>query len=115
MHEISDKGRAFFLKNILFSIKIKKHDSLQDHLFKIKDIQAQLKAIDRKMENKDLVIITLKSLPSKNFIETLNIISSIDAMFEQLSNNFCKKRKQFRDSSGHDISDIAWATKFKGG
>jgi hypothetical protein len=47
MHETSDKGRAFFLKNMLFSIKMEEFDSLQDHLLKIKDIRDQLKSIDK--------------------------------------------------------------------
>jgi hypothetical protein len=37
-HEISDKGRALFLKNMLFLIKMSEGASLQDHLLKIKDI-----------------------------------------------------------------------------
>jgi hypothetical protein len=37
-HEISDKGQAFFLKNMLFSIKMSEGASLQEHLLKIKDI-----------------------------------------------------------------------------
>jgi hypothetical protein len=43
MHETSDKGRAFFLENVLFSIKAKEFDSLQNHLIKITDIRNQLK------------------------------------------------------------------------
>jgi hypothetical protein len=43
---------------------MEEHDSLPNHLLKIKDIRDQLKAIDRKMEEEDLVIITLKSLAS---------------------------------------------------
>jgi hypothetical protein len=38
-HEISDKGRAFFLKNMLFSIKMSEGASLQENLLKIKDIR----------------------------------------------------------------------------
>jgi hypothetical protein len=38
MHEILDKGRAFLLKNMLFSIKMEEFDSLQDHLIKIEDL-----------------------------------------------------------------------------
>ena len=76
MHETSDKDRAYFLKNMLFSIKMEEFDSLQDNLMKINDTQDQLKSIERKMKEKDVVVITLKSLPAfyGNFIETLNII-----------------------------------------
>ena len=76
MHETSDKDRAYFLKNLLFSIKMEEFDSLQDHLMKINDTQDQLKSIERKMKEKDMVVITLKILPAfyANFIETLNII-----------------------------------------
>ena len=76
MHETSDKDRAYFLKNLLFSIKMEEFDSLQDHLMKINDTQDQLKSIERKMKEKYMVVINLKSLPAfyANFIETLNII-----------------------------------------
>jgi hypothetical protein len=61
-HEISDKGRALFLNNMLFSIKMSEGASLQEHLPKIKDIREQLEAIGRKMEEEDMVVITLNSL-----------------------------------------------------
>jgi hypothetical protein len=50
-------------------------DSLQDHLLRVKDIREQLKSIERTIEEEDMVVITLKSLPSSygNFIETSNI------------------------------------------
>jgi hypothetical protein len=38
-HVTSNKDRAFFLENMLFSIKIEGFDSLQGHLLKIKDIR----------------------------------------------------------------------------
>ena len=63
-------------------------DSLQDHLIKIKDIRDQLKSIEREVEEEDMVVITLKSLPSSyaNFIETSNITSvDKDLKFEQLN------------------------------
>jgi hypothetical protein len=82
------KVEPFFLKNILFSIKMEEHDSLLDHLLKIKDIRDQLKAIDRKVEKEDLVIITIKTpLSSENCIEMLKITSNYELMFDQLSNN----------------------------
>ena len=76
MHETSDKDRDYFLKNMLFSIKMEEFESLQDHLMKINDTQDQLKSIERKMKEKHMVVITLKSLPAfyANFIETFNII-----------------------------------------
>jgi hypothetical protein len=39
LHETSDKGRAFFLKNMLFSITMSEGASLQEHLLKIKDMR----------------------------------------------------------------------------
>ena len=62
LHETSDKSQAFFLKNQLFSIMMDERMSLE-HLTKIKDIRNQLEAIGRKMEEEDMVVITLKSLP----------------------------------------------------
>jgi hypothetical protein len=44
LHEIINKHRAFFWKNILFSIKMEEDDSLPYHLLKIKDIRDQLKS-----------------------------------------------------------------------
>jgi hypothetical protein len=38
-HEISDKGRAFFLKNMLFLINMSEGSSLQEQLLKIKYIR----------------------------------------------------------------------------
>ena len=76
MHENSDKSKAFFPRNMLFTMKMEEFDSLQDHLMKINDTQDQLKSIERKMKEKDMVVITLKILPAfyANFIETLSII-----------------------------------------
>ena len=61
--------------------------SLQKHLTKIKDICDQLEAIHRTMEEEDMVVITLKSLPTsyEHFIETLNITSTnVDLKFPEL-------------------------------
>jgi hypothetical protein len=38
LHETSEKGKAFFLNNMLFSITMDESASLQEHLLKIKDI-----------------------------------------------------------------------------
>ena len=81
-HEISDKGRAFFLKNMLFSIKMSEGASLQENLLKIKDIW-------EKMEEEDMVVIALNNLLGsyEHFIETLNIIATnVDLDFGELSN-----------------------------
>jgi len=43
LHETSKQSGAFFLKNMLFSIKMEEHHSLQGHLLKIKDIRDQFK------------------------------------------------------------------------
>jgi len=77
-------------------MKIEEHDSLWDHLLEIKYIRDQLKVIDRKVEEEDLVIITSKSLKTliENFVEILNITSKdIDLTFEQLSNNLLQNDK----------------------
>ena len=77
MHEVSDKGRAFFPKNILFSITMDANESLHEHLVENKDIRKQLHAIGWKMEG-DMVVITLKSLlvAIEHFIETLDITAA---------------------------------------
>lgn len=62
VHETFDKSRVFFLKN-MFSIMMDEKIPLQEHLMKIKEIRDQLEAIGRKMEEEDMVVITLKSLP----------------------------------------------------
>jgi hypothetical protein len=88
-HEILDKGRAFFLKNMLFSIKMSEGESFQENLLKIKDIQEQLEAIGRKMTEEDMVVFTLNNLPGsyEHFIETLNITdTNIDLKFREIYN-----------------------------
>jgi hypothetical protein len=45
LHENSDKDITFFLKNMLFLITMNENASLQDNLFKIKDIREQLLTI----------------------------------------------------------------------
>jgi hypothetical protein len=62
MHETSNKGTEFFLKNMLFSIKMVESDSLPDHLLKIKDIKDQLKLIERKMEEDINCILPMQIL-----------------------------------------------------
>jgi len=71
------------------------------------------------VEKEDLFIITLKNLPScfENFIETLNVTSNDELMFDQLSNKLVQKdrwRKQFENNSGHDNSKVALVANFKG-
>ena len=61
--------------------------SLQEHLLKIKDIKDQLEANGRTMEEEDMVVITLKSLPPsyEHFIETINITATnVDLKFSNL-------------------------------
>jgi hypothetical protein len=48
---------------MLFLIMMDEHASLQEHLLKIKDIPEQLMDIGQKMEEENMVVITLKSLP----------------------------------------------------
>jgi hypothetical protein len=105
LHENSNKERAFFLKNMLFSITMDESASLQEHLLKIKDIKEQLLAIGWNMEEKDMVAITLKSLPRayKHFIETLNITTTnVDLKFVEVCNTLLQQdrwKKQFGSSS----------------
>lgn len=87
----STKAKLYsFLKNQLFSIVMDERMFLQKHLTKIKDIRDQLKVFGQKMEEEDMIVITLKSLPKsyEKFIETLNIISmNVDLKFLE----FCTK------------------------
>jgi hypothetical protein len=118
MHETSNKGRVFFLKNMLFSIKMEKFDSLLDHLLKIKNIRDQMKPIDKTMEE-DMVVITSISLssPYANVIQTLNITNiDKDLTFEQASTKLLhqdKQKKQFGNSSVNEAFEVALAAKFK--
>jgi len=61
-HETSYKGGALFLKN-MFSMMMDEHASIYEHLLKIKYIREQLKASGWEMEEEDMVVITMKSLP----------------------------------------------------
>lgn len=120
MHETSDKGRAFFLKNMLFSMVMEEHASLQEHLLKIKDIQEQLLAIGRTMEEEDMVVITLKILPHayEHFIESPNITSTdIDLKFGELCNKLLQQdrwKNQFGSSSQPEGSERAFVANVKG-
>ena len=117
LHETSDKSRAFFLKNQLFSIMMDERMSLQEHLTKIKDIRDQLEAIGRKMEEEDMVVITLKSLPSsyEHFIETLNITSTnVDLKFPELCTKLLQQdrwKQQFGSSASTTSSEQAFAAR----
>eukprot|EP00253_Pinus_taeda_P002078 PITA_02078 len=119
LHETSDKSRAFFLKNQLFSIMMDKHISLQEHLNKIKDIRDQLEAIGRTMEEEDLVVITLKSLPPsyEHFIETLNITATnVDLKFPDLCTKLMQQdrwKQQFGSGAALASSENAFAAKYQ--
>ena len=94
--------------------------SLQEHLLKIKDIREQLEAIGRKMEEEDMVVITLNSLPRsyEHFIETLNITTTdVDLKFGELSNKLLQQdrwKKQFGSNSETKGSEQAFVAKAKG-
>lgn len=96
LHEKPNKGRVFFLKNMLFSIMMGDNMSLHDRLMKIKDIRDQLEAIGHKMKEKDKVVIMLKSLPRscEHFIKTLNITSTNgDLKFDELCNKLLQQAR----------------------
>lgn len=120
LHETSDKSRAFFLKNMLFSMMMDEKMSLQEHLMKIKEIRDQLEAIGRKREEEDMVVITLKSLPRsyEHFIETLNITSTnVDLKFDELCNKLLQQarwRQQFGSNSDMVSAEQAFVAKDKG-
>jgi len=119
LHETSDKSRAFFLKNQLFSIMMDEHVSLQEHLNKIKDIRDQLEAIGRTMEEEDLVVITLKSLPQsyEHFIETLNITATnVDLKFPDLCTKLMQQdrwKQQFGSGAASASSENAFVAKYQ--
>lgn len=106
LHKTSNKSRAFFLKNSLFSVVMDEHKSLQEHLNKIYDIRDQLVAIGLKMEEEDIVVITLKKLPkSEHFIETLNISSiGVNLKFTDLGTSASASRWKQLDSCSSSTS-----------
>lgn len=63
LHETFGKSKAFFLKITLFSIIMDERTSLLAHLYRIQEICDQLLAIGCNMEEEDIVVITLRSLP----------------------------------------------------
>lgn len=117
LHETSNKSHAFFHKNMLFLIMMDEKTTLQEHLTKIKDIHDQLEAIGRKMEEEDMVVITLKSLPNsyEHFIETLNITSTnVDLKFPDLCNKLLQQdrwRQQFGSSTNSTSTEQAFSAK----
>eukprot|EP00253_Pinus_taeda_P036695 PITA_36695 len=119
LHETSDKSKAFFLKNQLFSIMMDEHMSLQEHLNKIKDIRDQLEAIGPTMKEEDLVVITLKSLPQsyEHFIETLNnTATNVDLKFPELCTKLMQQdrwKQQFGSGAASASSENAFAAKYQ--
>jgi len=119
LHETSDKSRAFFLKNQLFSIMMDEHTSLQEHLNKIKDIRDQREAIGQTMEEEDMVVITLKSLPKsyEHFIETLNITSTnVDLKFPELCTKLMQQdcwKQEFGSGASSTSSENAFVAKYQ--
>lgn len=89
------------------------HMSLQEHLLKIKDIGDQLEAIGRTMKDEDMVVITLKSLPSshEHFIETLtNTATNVDHKFPDLCTKLLRQdhwKQQFGSSAPSSSSKQA--------
>jgi len=92
---------------------------LEDHFLKIKDIRDQLKSNYRTMEKKDMVVLTLRSLPSfyANFIKTLNIThTDKELTFEKLSTKLLppnKWKKKFGNSYGIEPFEVVLAMNFK--
>ena len=115
--ETSDKSRAFFLKNTLFSIVMDECTSLQAHPNRIQEICDRLLAINRKMEEEDIVVIILWSLPKsyKHFIKTLNITSSgVDLKFTNLCTLLLQQdrwKQHFSSNSSSTSTEQAFATK----
>ena len=72
------------------------NESLHEHLVKIKDIREQLNAFGGNMEEEDMVVITLKSLPVaiEHFIVTLSITTSdIDLKFDKICTQLVQQDK----------------------
>ena len=117
LHETSDKSRAFFLKNTLFAIVMDEQTSLRANLNRIQGIRDQLLAIGRKMEEANIVFVTLKSLPKsyEHFIEILNIISTgVDLNFIDLCTLLLQQdqwKQQFGRSSSSTSTEQAFSAK----
>jgi hypothetical protein len=89
LHETSNKGRAFFLTNMLFSITMDESASLHEDLLKSRHITEKWFTIGWKMDEEDMVVIIVKILPLayEHFIETLNITTmNVDQIFDELCN-----------------------------
>lgn len=119
LHEASNKGKAIFLKNVLFSIMMNENASHPEHLFKIKDIKEQLMTIGQKIKEKDMVVITLKSLLRvyEHFIETLNVTSTnVDLKFDELCNNLLQQdgwKKHFDNNNERQGAKQTFVSNFK--
>ena len=105
------------MKNTLFSIVMDERTTLQAHLNWIQEIRDQLLAIGRKMEEEDIVVITLRSLPKsyEHFIETLNITSTgVDLKFTDLCTLLLQQdqwKQQFGSSSNSTSTEQAFVAK----
>jgi hypothetical protein len=92
MHETLNKGRAFYLKNSMFSMQREEGKSIFYHLLKLNDIRNQWLAIGQEVIEDDMMMTPsrFKTLTHslENFVETLNITSeSTDTTFADHSCN----------------------------
>lgn len=86
----------------------------------MKDIREQLLAIGCKMEEEDMMVITLKSLSRAyvHFLETLNVTTTnVASQFDELCNKLSWRdrwKKQFCSSNEAQGSKHAFAANVKG-
>lgn len=108
-----EKSQAFFQEEHVVTMMMDEKMSLQKHLMKLKDMCDQL-------EEEDIVVITLKSLPRvyKIYIEMFNITSAnVDLKFDELCIELFQQarwRQQFGSHSDIVSMEHVFTTKDKG-
>lgn len=83
-------ANQFYLRKRLLNIKYNNGDNMVDHINKITDIKQQLESINQHVDENDLVITLLQSLPS----DYENLIVSLESQFgsDEIDFEFAKSR-----------------------
>ncbi len=80
MHETKIIGNKLFLRRRFFTIKMQEREDLIAHINMVKALADQLRSIEVKIEDEDMYMVLLMSLPSSfdNSVTSLESMSTKD-------------------------------------